>query len=264
MLRMLLNPARIDAVFLTHYHSDHIDGLGELSMQRWIGAAARTPLPVYGPPGVTDVVDGFRTAYHADQGYRTGHHGDALAPPEGFGAEAREFTVPADARRTVLLNEDGVQVVAFSVDHGPVAPAVGYSVRYKNRLVVLSGDTRRSVDVEREAKDADILVHEALSPKLLNILERGFDRHGRSRYAQLMRDIRNYHSSPEDAAIVARHAGVRRLVLNHVVPPLPSEALVDEFLGAARNEFAGPIDVARDGDCYSLPAGGDVIESCAR
>lgn len=97
--------------------------------------------------------------------------------------------------------------------------------------------TRRSQNVEREAKNVDLLLHEALSMKLVQILENGFDRHGRSRYAQIMRDIRNYHSSPEDAASVAAAASVRHLVLHHIVPPLPLEALKPEFVGNATTIF---------------------------
>ena len=259
LLRMELNPAQIEAVFLTHYHSDHIDGLGELLMQRWVGAAATQPPRVYGPAGLTQVVGGFREAYRLDQSYRTGHHGEQLAPSSGFGADAREFDIGTTDGRIVLIDEDLLQVVAFTVDHGPVAPAVGYRVRYKDRTIVISGDTRRSQNVEREAKDVDLLLHEALSMKLVKILEQGFDRHGRSRYAQIMSDIRNYHSSPEDAASVAETASVRHLVLHHIVPPLPVEALKPEFVGNAPAIFAGPIDVARDGDWYTLPTDSDQI-----
>ncbi len=259
LLRMELNPAQIEAIFLTHYHSDHIDGLGELLMQRWVGAAATQPPRVYGPKGLTQVVDGFREAYRLDQSYRTAHHGEQLAPSSGFGADAREFDIGSADGRVVLLDEDVLQIVAFTVDHGPVGPAVGYRVRYKDRTLVISGDTRRSQNVEREAKSVDLLLHEALSMKLVQILEQGFDRHGRSRYAQIMRDIRNYHSSPEEAASVAEAASVRRLVLHHIVPPLPTEALKPEFIGKAPAIFSGPIDVARDGDWYTLPSDSDQI-----
>ncbi|MEN9526256.1 MAG: hypothetical protein RLY56_207 [Pseudomonadota bacterium] len=259
LLRMELNPAQIEAVFLTHYHSDHIDGLGELLMQRWVGSAATQPPKVYGPTGLTQVVGGFREAYQLDQSYRTKHHGEQLAPSSGFGADAREFDIGTADGRIVLIDEDLLQIAAFVVDHGPIAPAVGYRVRYKDRTIVISGDTRRSQNVEREAKDVDLLLHEALSMKLVQILEQGFGRHGRSRYAQIMRDIRNYHSSPEDAASVAEAASVRHLVLHHIVPPLPVEALKPEFLGKAPTIFSGPIDVARDGDWYTLPVGSDII-----
>lgn len=264
LLRMELNPAQIEAIFLTHYHSDHIDGLGELLMQRWVGAAAAQPTRVYGPIGLETVVNGFREAYRLDQSYRTLHHGEQLAPPAGFGADAREFDIGTPDGRIVLIDEDLLQIVAFAVDHGPVAPAVGYRIRYKDRTIVISGDTQRSRNVEREARNVDLLLHEALSMKLVQILEQGFDRHGRSRYAQIMRDIRNYHSSPEEAASVAEAANVSRLVLHHIVPPLPLEALKPEFVGNAPAIFSGPIDVARDGDWYSLPAGNDSINVTRR
>lgn len=259
LLRMELNPAQIEAVFLTHYHSDHIDGLGELLMQRWVGAAATQPPRVYGPSGLATVVNGFTQAYQLDQSYRTGHHGAQLAPPTGFGADTREFQLDDPNGRLVLIDEGPLQIVAFRVDHGPVSPSVGYRIRYKDRSIVISGDTRRSSNVEREANNVDLLLHEALSMKLVQVLENGFDRHGRSRYAQIMRDIRNYHSSPEEAASVAAAASVSRLVLHHIVPPLPLEALRSEFLGNAPALFSGPIDVARDGDWYSLPAGSETI-----
>src|SRR5580693_233232 len=45
---MNLPPARVDAIFITHFHSDHIADLGELMLQRWAGGAATSPVPVYG------------------------------------------------------------------------------------------------------------------------------------------------------------------------------------------------------------------------
>src|SRR6185437_4862391 len=78
---MNLPAARVDGVFLTHFHSDHIDGLGELMLQRWAGGANAAPLPVYGPVGVDQVISGFEAAYTLDRGYRIAHHGPAVAPP---------------------------------------------------------------------------------------------------------------------------------------------------------------------------------------
>ena len=72
---MGFNAGAVEAVFLTHFHSDHIDGLGELAMLRWTGAAHTAPLPVHGPAGVERVVAGFNEAYALDAGYRTAHHG---------------------------------------------------------------------------------------------------------------------------------------------------------------------------------------------
>ena len=63
----------IEAVFITHFHSDHIDGLGELATIRWVSAGNDEPLPVYGPEGVSKVANGFNAAYEQDFGYRHAH-----------------------------------------------------------------------------------------------------------------------------------------------------------------------------------------------
>ena len=88
ILLMGIPPGRIEALFLTHFHSDHIDGLGPLMLLRWTGSAAHSPLPVYGPPGVERVVAGFDAAYALDNGYRTAHHGATIVPPSGAGGAA--------------------------------------------------------------------------------------------------------------------------------------------------------------------------------
>jgi len=80
-------PARVEAVFLTHFHSDHFDGLGELMLQRWAGGAHKAPMPVYGPQGVDKIVEGLEMAYAQDRDYRIDHHGETIVPPSGFGGE---------------------------------------------------------------------------------------------------------------------------------------------------------------------------------
>lgn len=75
---------RIEAVFLTHFHSDPIDGLGELMLQRWVSTDNTAPLPVHGPPGVEQVIAGLCQAYAQDQHYRVAHHGEAAVASGGF------------------------------------------------------------------------------------------------------------------------------------------------------------------------------------
>jgi ribonuclease Z len=260
---MGLAPGQIEAVFLTHFHSDHIDGLGSLMLQRWGGAARNTPLPVYGPTGVDTVVAGFNTAYGLDERYRVAHHGPQVMPPSGFGGVAKPFAVPAansgsaktDGADIVLIDDGGLTVRAFPVDHRPVEPAVGYAFTYKGRKLVVSGDTVASARVEAEAKGADVLVHEALSPRLVGMLQQGAHDAGRTNLESVFRDILTYHTTPEQAAAIAQRAGVGYLLLNHIVPALPFEALEGPFLGQARTIYAGPLKVGRDGDFISMPAG---------
>lgn len=250
---MGLPPARVERVFLTHLHSDHIDGLGELLLQHWAGGASKAPLAVQGPEGVQTVVAGLMTAYGPDRGYRIAHHGEAVVPPSGFGGEARPFT--AGAAPVTVLDEPDLRIRAFAVDHAPVSPAVGYIIDYKGRRAVISGDTRIAASVEQAARGADVLVHEALSERLVGLQKAAAERAGRANLAKIFSDIQGYHADPEAVAGLAARAKVRYLLLTHIVPPLPVRALEGPFLGDSRKIFKGPVRVGRDGDMISLPAG---------
>lgn len=264
LTRMGFSPGDLEALLLTHFHSDHIDGLGEVMLQRWAGGSHADPLPVYGPTGVEGVLAGFMQAYTPDKGYRVAHHGPQVVPPGGFGGRARSFDAAEPAGRVILVNEPDLEIVAFTVNHEPVHPAVGYRIRYKDRSVVLSGDTSKSANVQRESAGADLLVHEALSPTLVGILQRAAAKSGRANLARIFADIPGYHTTPEQAAEIARDAGVGYLLLNHVVPALPVPGQQAAFLGSSGRIFSGPIRVGVDGDFVSMPAGSGKIELAHR
>lgn len=259
LARMGVPAGRIEAVLLTHFHSDHIDGLGNLAMQRWVGGGATAPLSLIGPAGVEQIAAGFNQAYAQDATYRTAHHGPNVAPPSGAGLSAQPFTLPEGAESVVVFTEDGLKVTAFRVDHAPIHPAIGYRFDYKGRSIVVSGDTRPSPVVERQAKGADLLIHEALSPRLVGMIRQASLDAGLTSRAKIMDDITNYHTTPPQAADIASRAGARALLLTHIVPPLPLKPLEGPFLDGARERFTGPLWIARDGDLVSLPAGGDAI-----
>jgi len=248
---------RIDGVLLTHFQSDHIDGMGPLLMNRWVSGTNTSPLPIYGANGIEQVVAGFNAAYFTDNGYRTGHHGAAIAPPGGAGGTARRFILPEKGKgdTVVVLEKDGLKVTAFRVDHGPVEPSVGYRFDYKGRSIVVSGDTKKSASLITASRAADLLVHEALQPKLVKLMTAGLEKKGVKNMAQITRDILNYHASPEEAAESAKAAGVKQLVLSHIVPPIPSSFFYPAFLGDAAKRYEGPIVMGEDGMIFTLPAG---------
>jgi ribonuclease Z len=255
---------RISGVFLTHFHSDHIDGMGPLMLARWTAGTNTAPLPIYGPTSVEQVVAGFNAAYAIDDTYRTGHHGPSIAPPEGAGGIAMPFALPepGQGETVVVLEKDGLKVTAIRVDHGPVKPAAGYRFDYKGRSVVISGDTVKSTALTAAAKGADLLIHEALQPKLVKMMTTSLAAKGMNNLAQITRDILNYHTTPEQAAEVAQAAGVKELVLNHIVPSIPSKFFYPAFLGDAAAHYPGPIVVGEDGMMFSLLAGNnDIVES---
>jgi ribonuclease Z len=252
---MRLNPGKVRAVLLTHFHSDHIGDLGELMLKRWTGGSNKSPLEVFGPAGVETVVHGFNLAYSLDSGYRILHHGPETVPPTGAGGLARPFQFPPGKNETLIVDADGVRITAFEVDHAPVKPAVGYRFDYKGRSVVISGDTLPSQWLLHQARGADLLVQEALQPAMVSILQNLAQKIGRHNTARIMGDIMQYHTSPEDAAKMAKEAGVRHLLLTHILPPLPVSILKAAFLGDARKFYHGPITIGEDGLLLSLPAG---------
>jgi ribonuclease Z len=251
--------AALGGVLLTHFHSDHIGDLGETITQSWIAGRA-TPLRVYGPPGIDSVVAGFQQAYGLDGNYRVAHHGEEAMPRAGSTAIAQQVPVPVAGKDQLVLEQDGVRITAFSVDHRPVTPAFGYRVDYNGRSVVISGDTAKAENLARHAKGADIVVHEALAAHIVEQIGPRLAALGQERLAKLARDVIDYHATPVDAAEVARDAEARMLVLTHMVPP-PSNALFGRmFLQGVGDVWDGPVVLGADGMHFTLPQGSTEIE----
>jgi ribonuclease Z len=261
LLSMGLRVGDVEAVLLTHYHSDHIADLGELLLQRWAGGANASPTPVYGPAGVAEVVNGFNAAYRQDGLYRVAHHGPGTVPPSGTGGTPHEVKLGDESDASTIVLDDGdVRITMFRVDHDPVRPAVAYRFDHGDRSVVVSGDLAFSESMIRHAKGADLLAHEGLQPALVNLINREAKRQGRENLEHITADILSYHATPEQAATTASRAGVGQLVFYHVIPPLPTRLLYAAFLGDAATNFDGPITVGEDGMLFSLPKGGtDVV-----
>jgi ribonuclease Z len=248
---------RLQAVFLTHLHSDHIDGMGELLLQAWVGGGRGVPLPVYGPEGTDQVVAGLMQAYRIDSGYRIAHHGPEVARPGGFGGIAQVYTCDdagADCGK-VVYELNGVTIRTTGVNHDPVKGAVAYRIDYKGRSIAISGDTTYSAAFVNLSKRADLMFHEALNNQMVGAIGQKLAERGRKDAAKIMTDIPGYHASPEDAARAAKEAGAKTLVLYHLVPAVPSKAIEPLFLGDAPKLFPG-VKLAHDGMIVSLPASG--------
>lgn len=248
----------VEAAFLTHFHSDHIDGLGEVMLQHWAAGGADTPLALYGPEGVERVAAGFNEAYAQDAVYRIAHHGADVVPPSGAGAEAFPFATDGGAVR--VYERDGLTITAVPVDHSPVHPAVAYRFDYKGRSVTISGDTKKDQALIDLARDTDVLVHEALNDEMVGEIADQLDTLGAKRLEKIMHDIPDYHTSPVQAAEVASEAGAGLLVFTHIVPAQPSRILYPAFLKGTKKAFDGPVLMGEDGMAFVLPAGSSKIE----
>src|SRR6266404_6474399 len=248
---------RIGAILYTHFHSDHIAELGEFNLQTW-AAGRPNPLRVIGPPGVERVVAGFEEAYALDRGYRIAHHGADFLKPDLSLMQATP--VDATAAPAVVLDEDGLKITAFPVDHRPIVPAYGYRFDYRGRSVVVSGDTTKSASLTVAALGADVLVHEAQANHLIAMIGEAAAAVGRDRVAKIMHDIPSYHTSPVQAAEVANEAGVRLLVLYHLNPPPPNRFAERVFVRGVAAVRPDHWVLGDDGTLVELPFGSGAVE----
>jgi ribonuclease Z len=259
--------ARVAAVMLSHFHSDHIGDLGEVNMQTWAQGRDH-PLRVYGPPGVEQVVAGFEQAYALDEGYRIAHHGAALMPSANWRMAPLTVSIdippgasPCAGGSATVQEENGAKVTAFTVDHSPVAPAFGYRFDYKGRSVVIRGDTVKCANLVAAATGADVLIHEAQSAHLVNLIQDAAERIGNARIARIMSDIRRYHTTPVEAASEANQAGVEMLVLSHIGPPTTTALARIAFMRGVAEVRPRGVVIGYDGMLLSLPAGSKGIET---
>ena len=216
----------IDTVFLTHLHSDHVVGLPDLWLTGWL--FGRTwPLPVTGPKGTSAMAANLTAAFAFDLRLRQEDDG---RPAEGGRLKAR------DAVPGVVLQRGGLSVVAFAVDHGPVRPAFGYRIEFAGRTLVLSGDTRATDEVAKQAQGADVLIHEVVSPEA----ER---REAAVTDPKAIERILARHASPEECGRLFARARPRLAVYSHIVP---SPATAEDLVPPTRKFYDGPLEVGHD------------------
>jgi ribonuclease Z len=242
----------LSAVFLTHFHSDHIADLGEINMFSWVQGNRKQRLEVFGPEGVDKVVQGFALAYKLDSLYRTAHHGEAVAPSSGSELLAKTIAIENPDKAQLFFDRNGLKAYAFLVDHFPAKPAVGYRFEYKGNVVVISGDTKKTPTLASHVSGADLFICDALDAKTVNFVAKIATDLNRPTVAKIFTDIPDYHLSPVQAAEIAREAKVKKLVFHHVVPPVTNFILERRYMEGVSDAFGGEIELGEDGMTFDL------------
>ena len=245
---------RVEAVFYTHLHSDHIADIAELHIATWIPGQRKSKQKVFGPEGVKSLTDGIELAYTKDYFFRNEHHGDILAPLDIVGFE----THTVDIEDPVLIDDGELKITAYSVSHDPVDPALGYRIDYKGRSISISGDTIYDENLVKNSKNVDVLFHESMSLDLLNLLNKNAKRVGNAMAAKVTFDVQDYHTPIAEIVQAAQEANVGHLVFYHHLPA-PRNKLMEDVMYRGVDKIMKNWTASHDGTMVILPTGSDEI-----
>ena len=220
-----IKPGEIDYFFITHLHSDHIVDLYQLFISGW-HTGRETKFKVFGPKGLKRHFDKIFEAYKEELDLRK--EWEKRPNVEGLAYEITEIN------NELKIELDNATIESVKVDHHPVDPAFGYKFILGPKNIIFSGDTRYCKVLEKSSKDADILVHEVFV---------GLDYDPVRMSSDTIENISDYHTSPEEIGVLASNASVKKLILNHFVPPVFDEDVLVERIA---KHFDGEIVVGKD------------------
>ena len=226
---------QLDAVLITHVHSDHVVDLADLVMTRWVQGTLHPvgPVPIVAPEGEsTRFARRMLDPFVDDIAVRVEHVQDHA--PE---LDIRPFALPTAPVEVWRSRDGSVTVEAVGVHHEPVREAVAYRVTTPDGVVVISGDTRVCDEVRDLAAGADVVVHEVCRTSVMSALIAGTP----------FESIFDYHADSVTLGAMAETAGVGHLVLTHLIPPPTDPAAEQAFADDVRaGGYTGRVTVGHD------------------
>ena len=246
---------RVEGIFYTHLHSDHISDIADFHQATWINGQRDSKQKVYGPEGVQMLTDGIELAYKKDYIFRNEHHGNDLVPLDiaGFSTHTIDLDDP------VLIDDGNLKITSYSVSHNPVDPALGYRIDYKGRSISISGDTIYDQNLVKNSKNVDVLFHESMSLELLDTINKTAKRTGNVVAEIVTIDILDYHTPILDVVKAANEANVKHLVFYHHLPA-PRNQLMEDIMYRDVDKIRDNWTSSNDGTMIILPIDSDEIE----
>ena len=245
---------RLEGIFYTHLHSDHISDIADFHQGTWINGQRSSKQKVFGPEGVQLLTDGIELAYTKDYFFRNEHHGDIIAPLNTVGFD----THTVNLNNPVLIDDEDLKITAYSVSHDPVDPALGYRIDYKGRSISISGDTIYDQNLVNNSKDVDVLFHESMSLEILDLINANAKATGNMVAEIVTVDILDYHTPILEVVKAAKEANVRHLVFYHHLPA-PRNQIMEDVMYRGVDEIMQEWTASNDGTMIILPIDSEEI-----
>ena len=224
-----LKSSEIEALFITHIHSDHIVDIYQLYIAGWHQGREK-PFKIIGPSGIKEFFEFHLKAFKTELEGRK--KWEARPNENGLLYEVYEVD------KKYIYQDKVAQISPFEVDHKPVEPAYGYKIEFneegKDKKIVISGDTRKSNNLIKQSFKANALVHEVFL---------GLDFDEKRMTKETLENVADYHTSPKEVGEIAKEALVEKLILTHFVPPVFDEA---KLKAEVREVYKGDIVIGKD------------------
>ena len=197
-----ISTADIDALLLTHLHSDHVIDLYQVIISSWHSYKV-TPWKIFGPKGTKVFVKKIMDAWKDERSQRIKY--EARSSTAAFKINIKEF------KSEGKINIKDLNINYFEVDHKPVKFAYGFTFFYKNKKLTISGDTRPCESLMQNARNSDVLLHEVF-------IEYEMNKTSKLRTKKTLHNVKEYHTPSNLVGKVAKLTNCKKLVLTHFVP----------------------------------------------
>ena len=197
-----VSSADINALFLTHLHSDHVVDLYQLIISSWHSYRTKS-WRIFGPRGTKKFVKKLMDTWKDERMLRIKN--EQRSSIKAFNLEVTEFSEYGKIRIKDLVVE------YFTVDHKPVKYAYGFNFFHQKKKLTVSGDTKPCENLMKYGQLADVLLHEVF-------IEDEIHSFSKMRTKKTLHNVKAYHTPSTIVGKVAKITRCKKLVLTHFVP----------------------------------------------